>query len=209
MRFDGANFTGTDLIGRRFPRETLTDAECRDLLDQCSRRSATGIRNRALIVLLWRAGLRISEALDLRASDINPDAGMVTVLRGKGGKRRDVPLDSGAMAEVLLWRKYRESLPPLRGRRVLICTLKEGKPISAGYVRQLLRRLAAGADIEKRVTPHTFRHTYAAELAAINIPMPEIRDALGHGSLATTDAYLRELHPSLDRLRAREPLVLS
>jgi integrase/recombinase XerC len=207
MRFDGSNSTGADLKGRRFPAETLTPDECKALIGACSRRSATGIRNRALIVLLWRGGLRISEALDLRASDLDPDAGTVTVLSGKGGRRRVVGLDPGAMAEVLRWRDRRASLP--NGRRPLICTL-DGGPVSASYVRQLLRRLAQQAGIERRVNPHALRHTFAMELASEGIPMNAIRDALGHTSLATTDTYLRRLHPAdvIDRLSTREPLAL-
>jgi site-specific recombinase XerD len=204
--FDGTNYTGTAIRGRRFPRETLTEDECKALLARCSRRSATGIRNRALIVVLWRAGLRISEALALRPADVDDTGSELIVLSGKGGKRRLVPLDGGAMAEVLRWRDRRETLE-INGHRPLFCTL-EGGQLSASYVRQLLRRLGEAAGIEKRIHPHAFRHTYAAELVRDGIPMPEIRDALGHSSLATTDTYLKELQPGLDRLRSRPSLTL-
>ena len=193
MRFDGSQ-TGAALRGRKFPRETLTDAECKALIGKVSRRSTTGIRNRALLVVLWRAGLRVSEALALRPSDLDVEAEELTVLSGKGKKRRTVRLDSGAMAEVLRWVDRRDSLD-LNGHRPLFCTLQGGK-LSAVYVRALLKRLAAQAGVEKRVNPHALRHTFASELVREGYSMPDIRDALGHSSLATTDTYLRELTPS-------------
>ena len=193
MAFDGTQ-TGAKLKGREFPRETLTEGECKALLATLSRRSSTGIRNRALIVALWRGGLRVSEALSLRPADVDPDAGELTVLWGKNGKRRVVRLDSGAMTEVLRWRDRRETLG-FNGHRPLFCTLK-GDGLSAVYVRSMLRRQADKAGIEKRVNPHAFRHTYAAELVREGQTMPDIRDALGHDSLATTDTYLREITPA-------------
>jgi site-specific recombinase XerD len=202
MGFDGTQ-TGSALKGRKFPQETLTEEECTRLIAELSRRSTTGVRNRALLVVLWRAGLRISEALNLRPSDLDPETEELTVLSGKRDKRRTIRLDSGALAEVLRWRDRREGLD-LSGHRPLFCTLKGGR-LSPQYVRALLRRLAAKAGIEKRVHPHALRHTFAAELVREGQTMPDIRDALGHDSLATTDTYLRDLAPSGMR---RPPLQL-
>lgn len=92
---------------RRFPPETLTDPEVRSLLDCCSPTSATGIRNRALIAILYRAGLRISEALDLYPNDIDLERGAIRVLNGKGGKARVVGVDRGALAILERWRDVR------------------------------------------------------------------------------------------------------
>ena len=108
------------------------------------------------------------------------------------------------MAEVLRWVDRRELLD-LNGHRPLFCTL-QGRKLSAVYVRGLLRRLADQAGIEKRVHPHALRHTFAAELVREGISMPDIRDALGHKSLATTDTYLQEITPSGIE---RAPLVLA
>ena len=197
--FDGKTHTGAKVKGRRYPRETLTEGECKALITQLSRRSSTGIRNRALLVVLWRAGLRVSEALSLRLADLNPDTGEISVLWAKGNKRRVVPLDSGAVAEVLRWRDRRETLG-FNGHRPFFCTLTEGKrngqtlqkgePLSSEYVRQLLRRLADKSGIEKRVTPHAFRHTYASELEREGNNHRKIQYVLGHESLATTERYL-------------------
>jgi site-specific recombinase XerD len=86
--------------GHRYPAEILTADEVRALITACSNRAPTGVRNRALLVLLYRAGCRISEALRLRPKDLDRAAGTVTVLRGKGGTRRTIGLDPGAFAVV-------------------------------------------------------------------------------------------------------------
>ena len=84
--------------GQRYPAEILNPDEVRGLIKACSNRAPTGVRNRALIVLLYRAGCRISEALRLLPKDLDRAAGTATVLRGKGGKRRTIGLDPGAPA---------------------------------------------------------------------------------------------------------------
>jgi integrase len=87
--------------GRTFPPEVLTADEVKGLIRASSNRALTGIRNRALITVMYRAGLRLSEALALKPKDIDPDAGTITVLHGKGDKRRVVGLDPGSMAILL------------------------------------------------------------------------------------------------------------
>ena len=89
--------------GQRFPAEVLTDDEIRRLIGACSNRASTGIRNRALLVPLYRGGLRIAEALALLPKDVNPDTGTVRILRGKGRKDRTIGLDPGAMAVIQRW----------------------------------------------------------------------------------------------------------
>jgi site-specific recombinase XerD len=179
--------------GRTYPAEVLTPEEVRALVRACSGRAPTGVRNRALIVLLYRGGLRVSEALALYPKEIDPRAGTVTVLHGKGDRRRIIGLDPGAFAIVQQWLDRRGSLG-LGGRQRLVCTLA-GRPLQPSYVRTLLPRLADKAGIEKRVHPHGLRHTHAAELAAEGLPVNLIQAQLGHASLAATDRYLRHIAP--------------
>jgi site-specific recombinase XerD len=174
--------------------EPLTRAEVNALLAQCSRRAPTGIRNRALITVLYRTGLRIFEALALQPKDVDLDNGILRVLHGKGNKQRTVGLDSGTIDALTRWLEVRAAYVPKNGGRKLFCTL-EGQPVQQQYVRNMLRRIAAKAGVEKRVHPHGFRHTHAAELVQEHAPMTVIRDQLGHASLATTDRYLRSIAP--------------
>lgn len=174
--------------------EPLTRAEVNALLAQCSRRAPTGIRNRALITVLYRTGLRIFEALALQPKDVDLDNGTLRVLHGKGDKMRTVGLDAGTIDSLTRWLEVRSAYVPRNGGRPLFCTL-DGRPVQQQYVRNMLRRIAAKAGVEKRVHPHGFRHTHAAELVQERAPMTVIRDQLGHASLATTDRYLRGIAP--------------
>ena len=180
--------------GRRFPAEILTPDEVRALIKACSNRAPTGIRNRALLVLLYRGGLRVAESLRLRPKDLDRAAGTVTILVGKGGKRRTIGLDPGAFAVVERWLDARAKRR-ISGRGPLICTL-HGKPVASAYVRALMPRLARRAGIEKRVHAHGLRHTHAAELALEGQPMNLIQAQLGHSSLATTSRYLAHIAPA-------------
>ena len=180
--------------GRKLPPEPLSADEVKRLIKQPSNRAPTGIRNRALLVLLYRGGLRCSEALALHPKDLDVDAGTVRVLHGKGDKARLVGLDAGAMAIIQVWLDKRASLG-FTGRQRLICTLK-GSAVSARYVRSLLPRLAAKAGIEKRVHAHGLRHSLASELAAEGTPLRVIQQQLGHSSPSVTDRYLQQLQPA-------------
>src|SRR5881397_136687 len=108
--------------GRRFPAEILTPDEVRALIKACSSRAPTGVRNRALLVLLYRGGLRVSEALGLQPKDVDRAAGTVTVLRGKGGKRRTIGLDPGAFAFLERWLDVRAKRG-INGRAPIFSTL--------------------------------------------------------------------------------------
>lgn len=174
--------------------EPLTCAEVEALLAQCSTRAPTGVRNRALITVLYRTGIRIDEALKLKPSDVDLDRGTLRVLHGKGDRARTVGIDARTIDATGRWLDARQLFVPRNGRCPLFCTL-EGHKLQQPYVRNLLRRIAAKAGVEKRVHPHGFRHTHAAELVEEGVPITVIRDQLGHVSLATTDRYLRNIAP--------------
>ena len=167
--------------GRRLPPEPLTRQEVEALLRRCSRRAPTGFRNRALIAVLYRGGLRISEALALRLDDLDAETGAVRVLHGKGDRARTIGLDAGAFALVDAWVDCRRRIG-LDRTAPLFCTLA-GRRLHASYVRQLLPRLARKAGIGKRVHPHGLRHTHATELAAENVSLLDIQTQLGHAHL--------------------------
>jgi len=181
--------------GRKLPPEVLTADEVKTLLGACSTRAPTGIRNRALITILYRGLLRIDEALALRPKDVNRDAGTVRVLHGKGDKSRTVGLDDGAWAVLEVWLERRTALG-MNGKHPLFCNLK-GKRLLPSYCRALFSRLAEKTGIDKRVHPHGLRHTGAAEMRAEGIDMGVISKQLGHASIATTSRYLDHIAPAV------------
>lgn len=189
--------------GKRFPAEPLTRDEVHALLRAISSRGASGIRGKALVVVMWRAGLRVSEALALFPKDLDPEAGTVSVLHGKGDKRRTVALDPASFAVVQRWLDRRAKLGH-NGRVPIFCTLRGGA-LRSSYVRAWLGRLAKKAGLEKRLHAHGFRHTFAVELMREGVPLGVISAALGHTSIATTSRYLAHIAPKevIETLRGR------
>ncbi|MGE4178176.1 MAG: tyrosine-type recombinase/integrase, partial [Thermoleophilia bacterium] len=136
---------------------------------------------------------------DLGAGGVGGATGAVRVLWGKGGKARTVGVDPGGLALVAAWAAVRQTALDRRGpgvadRAPLFCT-REGKPMTSGWVRRLMPRLARRAGIFKRVHAHGLRHTHAAQLRAEGVDIAVIRRQLGHTSIVTTVRYLDHLNP--------------
>jgi integrase/recombinase XerD len=182
-----------------YPPEPLTTEECRRLISACSPRCPTGLRNRGLIVALWRGGLRCSEALALHPRDL--DNGVVRIRKGKGRTHRMVALDPEAWAVLTTWLERKERL----GIGGTVFSTLHGEPMQTSYTRALFKRLGRKAGIAKRCHPHGLRHSFAAGLADEKVDIRIIQQALGHRSLAVTSRYVNHLRPLavLDALRAR------
>lgn len=176
------------------PAEPLTETEVWKLVGALSSRTSTGLRNRALIIVLWRAGLRISEALALRPSDVDSSAGTLRVLHGKGDKARTASIDRGAFEYLDRWLERRSTLG-LPAGATLFCALN-GPPVLTSYVRKMMPKWAARAGITKRVHAHGLRHTHAVELRREGVEVGLIAQQLGHSSIATTDRYLNHIAPA-------------
>jgi len=186
--------------GERYAIDVLSPGEVRALLDECNHRCFSGSRNRAIIAVAYRCGLRVSETLALSIHDLDLSNGIVRIRRAKGGKRRTVGIDDDA---IQLVRKYLDDWrATVDGGSFLFVTLR-GKPVLPVYVRLLLRRLAKRAGIEKRVHPHGLRHSRAHQLETEGVPVSIVSKVLGHSSIATTSIYLDHIHPTdvVDTLR--------
>ena len=198
---------------KKYPAEVLTPDEIQAMIRLCSPRAPTGIRNRALLMLLYRSGLRLSEAVGDRAEgvegirpvDVNFDDHSLRVLHGKGDKSTTRYFDVSAEGVLMRWMDKRKELG-FRNGGPLFCTL-DGTPLHGQYVRNLVHRLGAKAGIEKRVHPHGLRHTFAVELDQANTPLTVIAKLLGHDNVATTAEYLQHL-TNADAGRALEAINL-
>lgn len=193
--------------GKTYPPDPLNKAEVKRLLDACPN-GKVGTRDRALITLLVRSGLRISEALALRPHDIDYDNCTVTVMHGKGDKRRTSGIDLKALEIIQDWYACRAELD-LPVTAPLFCTVSKpnpGQPIFAAQFRMSLHRYGRRAGIPKRVHPHGLRHTHACELARERRPIHVISRQLGHSNLGTTDRYLRGINPQevIDVISSRD-----
>ncbi len=181
--------------GTKLPPEPLERDEIDALMAACSNRAPTGIRNRALVVMLWRGMLRINEALHLKPADFNATKGTVRVLNGKGRKARTIALNAESAALVARWLDRRVKLG-INNHRWLFCTL-DGTLIQDSYVRNMLPRLARRSAIAKRVHAHGLRHSGACEMRRAGVDIGIISKALGHTSIATTARYLDHIEPTL------------
>jgi site-specific recombinase XerD len=157
------------------------------------RHAGTGVhgdRTRALIVVLWRSGLRIAEALNLGEADLDERRGALLVRHGKGGKRREVGMDERGWEQLRPWAGQRATLPVGR----LFCVIEGptcGRPWAPGAVRTHLRRLAVEAGVRRRFAPHQLRHAHAVEMAREGVPLNVIQRQLGHTDLGVTSVYLQ------------------
>jgi integrase/recombinase XerD len=187
--------------GRTFPPEPLTEAEAQRLVDSIKGSGPIAARNRALVAMLWRSGLRINELLSLKPADVDLDAGTVRVLRGKGGADRVGVIDWRCIGLIRHWLSVRQGLG-LDGRQRLFCsvgsgeTRRPGRPMHPSYARRLLPQLARRAGIAKRCNPHNLRHSFANELLDRGVPLQHISAALGHAHISTTNVYLRRMNPA-------------
>jgi integrase len=182
--------------GKRFPASPPTPAEVMRMLALCGE-GYVGRRNRALIVCLWRSGLRVSEALALRPYHVDMDDNTVTVMSGKGGKRRTVGIDPWGAEQIAAWIGKRNGLRVVQDAP-LFCTVSQptpGGPVNTAYVREMVRELAKRAEVPHRVAPHQFRHALAVSLARETVPMHLIQRQLGHSNLGTTATYLEGIAP--------------
>jgi site-specific recombinase XerD len=161
-----------------------------------------GLRIRALIAVLWRGGLRISEALALNETDIDQRRGSLLIRHGKGDKRREAGMDQFGFEQLTAWLAHRVSLPP----GPLFCVI-DGSTRGGGWAapapRAELRQLAAHAGVRRRFAPHQLRHAHAVELAREGVPVNIIQ----HTDLGTTSTYLQGIDPSeiIDAVRPRRP----
>jgi site-specific recombinase XerD len=167
-------------------------------------KAPTSIRNKALIVVMWRAGLRISEALALHPKDLDPEAGRITVREGKGKKPRVVAMGSLSWDVLDEWMRVRRKRGLGSSTKPVFCTL-DGDELKGAYVRAMLKRKATSAGIDpERVHPHAFRHAFAVDMHKAGKPIEHLRRLLGHANLAVTTHYLARIDPeeALDSARS-------
>jgi site-specific recombinase XerD len=194
--------------GRTYPADPPRVEEIVAVMRRAGGR-APGLRFRGLVVVLWRAGLRISEALALAEADLEPGRGAMLVRHGKGGKRREVGMDDWGWQQLAPWLEYRVRLPI----GPLFCVINgptAGRPWSAPAARTQFRRLAHQAAVRRRFAPHQLRHAHAVEMAREGVSLNVIQRQLGHADLGITSVYLQGIDSGeiVDVVHARRAPVI-
>jgi integrase/recombinase XerD len=198
VRRDPTEHLDTPRANRPLPR-ALSRESATALVEAPDARRPAGVRDRAVLELLYATGMRASECLGLSLEDLNLSAGYV-VCTGKGGKQRLVPVG----AEALEWtRRYLREVRPLHTRRRdsgRLFVNPRGGPLSRQSLWTLVRRAAAGAGLKRRVSPHMLRHSFASHLLEGGADLRSVQAMLGHADISTTQIYTHLPTSALKRM---------
>ncbi len=176
----------------------LTLNEINEIINQIDMSRSEGQRNRAMLEVLYGCGLRVTELVNLRLSKLFVDEGFIQVI-GKGDKERLVPINSASLKHIILYKEnVRVHQKIASGEEDIIFLNRFGKRLSRQYVFMMLKDLVLLAGIKKKVSPHTFRHSFATHLVEGGADLRAIQEMLGHESITTTEIYT---HLDKDYLR--------
>ena len=172
---------------QRLP-EVLSLEEIERMIAQIDMSKAEGHRNRAIIEILYGSGLRVSELVNLRLSDIYIVEGYIRVC-GKGNKQRLVPISQEAMTWFAYWLEDRHALDIKPEATDIVFLNRYGRQLTRAMIFTIVKRLAAQADIHKTISPHTLRHSFATHLLQNGADLRIIQQLLGHETIGTTEIY--------------------
>jgi integrase/recombinase XerD len=177
----------------------LTMEEINRLLEAPDARKPTGVRDRAMLELLYATGLRVTELCQVQVSDLDQDLGIVRVL-GKGNKQRIVPVGSSALSAVSNYmEETRAKLLRGRGSRYLFVTARGGRLTRQGFWKALAG-YGRRAGIMRRLTPHAVRHSFATHLLEGGADLRSVQTMLGHADISTTQIYTHVMRSRLQKI---------
>jgi len=187
-------------IGFKLP-EVLSVNEIDRIIGAIDLSKPEGHRNKAIIETLYGCGLRVSELVNLRLTDIHYTEGFVMVT-GKGNKQRLVPVSNKALKEIDIYKTDRAGLPVIHDGNILFLS-RRGRKLTRAMIFTIIKDLALKADIRKKISPHTFRHSFATHLIEGGADLRAVQEMLGHESILTTEIYTH-----IDRSFLRDTLIM-
>jgi integrase/recombinase XerD len=194
---DPAQLLEAPKLGRKLP-DTLSFPEIESLLEAIPLGEPEGHRNRAMLEMLYSSGLRASELVELKKSQVFGDVGFLRVV-GKGNKERLVPVGKDALRYMKLYDEHiRNAQQPAKGHEEYVFLNRRGQKLTRVMLFLIIKKAAAQAGIEKSISPHTFRHSFATHLIEGGADLRAVQEMLGHESITTTEIYT---HLDRDYLR--------
>lgn len=187
--------------------DTLSFEEIEQLIGQIDHSKAEGGRNKAILETMYSCGLRVSEVVNLKISQLYLDVGFIRVV-GKGDKERLIPIGSSAIKYITIYKnEIRVHASPQKGSEDILFLNNRGQKLSRVMIFYIIKDLAMKAGIKKAVSPHTFRHSFATHLVEGGADLRAVQEMLGHVSITTTEIYthldrdflkktLEQFHPS-------------
>ena len=187
-------------LGMKLP-EVLTTEEIDRIIAAIDLSLPEGHRNRAMIETMYSCGLRVSELVNMKLTDMHRSEGFVTVT-GKGNKQRLVPIGSVALKEIDNYLETRNMLPVITDRNIIFLN-RRGRRLTRVMIFTIIKKLADAAGIRKKISPHTFRHSFATHLVEGGADLRAVQEMLGHESITTTESYTH-----IDRSYLRDTLIM-
>ena len=179
----------TPKIGRKLP-DTLSEEEINQLIATIDLSKPEGERNRAILETLYGCGLRVSELINLKLSDLYFDEDFIKVT-GKGDKQRFVPISDINQKYInIYWKEVRIHLPIKKEYEDFVFLNRRGKQLTRAMIFTIVKRLAEQIGLKKNISPHTFRHSFATHLLENGADLRAIQQMLGHESITTTEVYM-------------------
>ena len=191
---------------KRLLPDTLSFEEIEQIIAAIDLSNAEGVRNKAIFETMYSCGLRVSELVNLRISNLYLDVGFIKVI-GKGDKQRLVPIGSSAIRHINIYKQnIRNKQSIVLGQEDILFLNRRGSGLTRVMIFLVLKQLVSKAGINKVVSPHTFRHSFATHLVEGGADLRAVQEMLGHESITTTEIYthldrdylrqtLREFHP--------------
>lgn len=178
----------TPRLGRKLP-DTLEIHEIDELFNAIDHSKKEGPRNRAILETLYSCGLRVSELINLRLSNLHFEAGFLRVI-GKGNKERLVPIGSSALKYIKIYiDEVRRHQVIQKGEEDMVFLNRRGKRLTRVMIFTIIKNLTATAGLNKQVSPHTFRHSFATHMIEGGADLRAVQEMLGHESITTTEIY--------------------
>ena len=194
---DPAQLLEAPKLGRKLP-DTLSFLEIETLLEAIPLGESEGHRNRAMLEMLYSSGLRASELVELKKSQVFGDVGFLRVV-GKGNKERLVPVGKDALRYMKLYEDHiRNGQQPAKGHEEYVFLNRRGQKLTRVMLFLIIKKAAEQAGIQKSISPHTFRHSFATHLIEGGADLRAVQEMLGHESITTTEIYT---HLDRDYLR--------
>ncbi len=197
---------------KRLLPDTLSFDEIERILAKIDLSTSEGTRNKAIFETMYSCGLRVSEVVNLKISSLYLDVGFVKVI-GKGDKQRLVPIGSDAIKHINIYRNsIRNKMNIVIGQEDILFLNRRGKGLSRVMIFLILKDLVKKAEVNKNVSPHTFRHSFATHLVEGGADLRAVQEMLGHESITTTEIYthldrdylrstLQQYHPAFKGLK--------
>lgn len=201
ITLDPSSLLDAPRLKRSLP-DVLTVEEIEALMSQIDHSKDDGLRNRAMLEIMYSCGLRVSEVVQLRIPCLFLDAGFIRVI-GKGNKERLVPIGASAIKQLRIYFQHvRNQQTSMPGEEEIVFLNRRGRRLTRVMIFLIIKELAQKAGIQKVISPHTFRHSFATHLVEGGADLRSVQEMLGHESITTTEIYTH-----LDREYLRETLV--